>query len=473
MKIKGLIPAFFAAAVLALCPLGVCTAEGQQNAVSESAPELYENDTFTDQVLTYNKAKGGVYVTKCTSGATSVTVAEKIDGYTILGIYDGAFSECTELRSVEIAEGIGYIGEGAFFGCENLEKIKLPEGITEIPKQCFTGCIKLKNAEIPETVESIGAYAFSYCESLSLDCIPGTVKKIGDYAFSYANTGSDIKIPEGVETLGAMTFYYCEDIRSVSVPSTLKSAGSLAFMGCGNLEEFEVSDKSLYFTAIDGVLYSKDETILHVYPMGKRIAEYAVPEKTAYIEPGAFFGNGYLEKVTMTDSIKNIGDMAFSSCSALKTINIPNRLEAIGGSLFSDCISLQNIEIPASVNAIGDYAFLQCDSLKTITVPDTVKTIGDHALGFGADGSGNFSKISGFTIKANFETAAKDYAKANGVSIEYLDRSNFPFVPVILGSVGGLAVIVLVVVIVKRKGNTSGSEDDEAAEDDDETEDDE
>ena len=109
--------------------------EEETETAQTTAPELYEGDTFTDNVLTYNKAKGGVYITACSSNTTAVNIGEEIDGYKILGIYDNAFSGCTRLRSANIADGVSYIGEAAFLGCEKLETVKLPEGITEIPDQ--------------------------------------------------------------------------------------------------------------------------------------------------------------------------------------------------------------------------------------------------------------------------------------------------------------------------------------------------
>ncbi len=446
-----------AAAVFAYSMPLVYADEEESQTTQTATPELYEGETFTDNVLTYNKAKGGVYITACNSNTTAVNIGEEIDGYKILGIYDNAFAGCTKLRSANIADGVGYIGEGAFLGCEKLETVKLPDGITEIPAQCFAQCTSLKEVEIPETVTTVGSYAFSYCDNLSSVTMPSTVTAVGDYAFAFSTLGESLELWEGLETLGAMSYYYCRGVKTVSIPSTLESVGSLSFLGCEDLENFEVSEESGYFKAIDGVLYSKDETILEIFPMGKNLTEYAVPDSVLYIPSGAFFDNPYLETITMTDSVTAIGEAAFSNCTALRSITLSNSLTEIDGSLFCDCSSLTNIDIPASVTSIGDYAFLECTSLKTVTVPDTVETIGEYALGFTDDEEGEFHKLDGFKIKANFDTAAKVYAKSNRISIEYLDENkDLPYIIAIWVSVGiiVIGITVAVAVIIRKKKKT-------------------
>lgn len=421
--------------IMSLMSMPVLAHEGHDHEHEETAavstPELYEGDTFTDEVLTYNKASGGVYVTKCNSNAVVVSIGEKIDGYKILGIYDGAFANCTQLKEVSIDSGITYIGPSAFAGCVSLEKLILPDTVTTIPAECFAYCGGLVDFEIPKTVTSIG-----------------------EYAFAYANLGETLELWEGLETLGASSFYYCTGIKTVAIPSTLTSVGSLAFLGCKSLENFVVSSGNTTFSEVDGVLYSEKETILEIFPMAKNVKEFAIPDTVTFIPAGAFFDNEYLENITMSDSVQVIDEGAFSNCTSLRSITLSNSLTVIEGSVFSDCKSLKSIEIPASVTAIGDYAFLECTSLKSVTIPDTVKSVGAYAFGFTDDEKGKFHVIEDFVIKANFETAAKEYADEYDVEIDYLDGNKE--LPVIIAIVAGCviaaaAVIVTVIIVIKKK----------------------
>ena len=58
-----------------------------------------------------------------------------------------------------------------------------------------------------------------------------------------------------------------------------------------------------------------------------------------------------------------------------KKITIPNSVTEIGNYAFSYCSSLTNITIPNSVTEIGECAFSGCSSLKNITIPNNVAKI--------------------------------------------------------------------------------------------------
>ena len=55
-------------------------------------------------------------------------------------IYDGAFSQCTNLVSIDIPKTITSIGRFAFFGCAGLTSITIPNSITTLNHMVFYGC---------------------------------------------------------------------------------------------------------------------------------------------------------------------------------------------------------------------------------------------------------------------------------------------------------------------------------------------
>lgn len=80
--------------------------------------------------------------------------------------------------------------------------------------------------------------------------------------------------------------------------------------------------------------------------------------------------NGVLVKYIGTDSdvvvppeVTEIGDMAFSGCTGLKTVTLPPKLKKIGADAFLNCANLENLEIPASVKSVGAFAFVGCARL--------------------------------------------------------------------------------------------------------------
>lgn len=105
------------------------------------------------------------------------------------------------------------------------------------------------------------------------------------------------------------------------------------------------------------------------------------------IADGAFRSNRSVEYVTISDSVRTVGEEAFYDCTALKQIwlgkieelgslslcsqgitevELPDTLKTIGSAVFSS-LKMDRIHIPASVENIGARAFSGCD-FEAITV---------------------------------------------------------------------------------------------------------
>ena len=97
--------------------------------------------------------------------AFSRTCLEKIDfgnGLTQIGGngQKGVFSNCYNLKEVEIPSQVELIGHQAFMSCEKLEKVKLNEGLKEIKTYAFHGDLSLHEITLPDSIKEIGAEAF-------------------------------------------------------------------------------------------------------------------------------------------------------------------------------------------------------------------------------------------------------------------------------------------------------------------------
>lgn len=103
-----------------------------------------------------------------------------------------------------------------------------------------------------------------------------------------------------------------------------------------------------------------------------------------------FKGARNLEKVTLPESINEIGAHSFEDCSLLETINLPNGITSIGEYAFSNCSSLAGtITIPENVATISSYAFNGCESVTRFEIGELVTTIGAYAF-FGCNNVGYF-----------------------------------------------------------------------------------
>ena len=95
-----------------------------------------------------------------------------------------AFSDCSSLIRVEIADSVTSIEKFAFNRCNNLTSVAIGKGVTSIGNYAFSGCRSLASVEIPNRVTSIEDAAFSDCSSLTSIVIPNSVTLISPYAFS-------------------------------------------------------------------------------------------------------------------------------------------------------------------------------------------------------------------------------------------------------------------------------------------------
>ncbi len=177
---------------------------------------------------------------------------------TLTEVSDGLFSECKNLTSVTMHEGIKTIGSVAFRDCGSITRINLPETVDElgsgafendtslfqigIPahmtnwrESVFSGCKKLTGCRVPEGIEELGTSTFSGCKALTFVQLPSTLKSIKDYAFGGCDKITSITLPEGLQDLHRTAFAYCHGLTSIDLPTTTRTIYSQAFYPCNSL----------------------------------------------------------------------------------------------------------------------------------------------------------------------------------------------------------------------------------------------
>lgn len=109
-----------------------------------------------------------------------VVIPEKIDGRTVVGILEYAFSSCSNITSIVISNSVTSIGGNSFEGCDNLTKITIPNGVISIGEMAFYYCDSLESVTIPDSVISIGYSAFCGYSSLKSIIISNGLTSIED-----------------------------------------------------------------------------------------------------------------------------------------------------------------------------------------------------------------------------------------------------------------------------------------------------
>lgn len=133
---------------------------------------------------------------------TDIKVIEISNGVT--SIAEDAFKGFVNLTSVTIPDSVTSLGDGAFWGCTTLVSVTIPNGITSIGTNVFLGCA-LTSVTIPDGVTSIGQEAFGACTSLTTVTIPNSVTSIGQNAFVNCTGLTDIFYGSGQDSWNNLT----------------------------------------------------------------------------------------------------------------------------------------------------------------------------------------------------------------------------------------------------------------------------
>ncbi|SFD27847.1 leucine-rich repeat protein [Ruminococcus albus] len=265
-------------------------------------------------------------------------------------------------------------------------------------------------------VVSIGEYAFYMHNNITDITIPDTVLNIGSFAFSNCRSLNNIDIPDSVVSINIYAFYLCSGLTSVSIPASVASIGNFSFYGCTSLTNISVSKDNPYYSAVDGVLFNKDKTVIISYPAGKTSDVYSIPSGVVEIGNGAFAESRNLKTVIIPKGVSNIGSYAFCSCSGLTVAKLPDSIIGIDKYAFNGCSKLAGINIPEGVNSIGSFAF-QGTALTSVSIPDSVTSIGDNAFD-------NKKTVQGESLRMICckGTAGEKYAMDSNIAYETVYR---------------------------------------------------
>ncbi len=253
-------------------------------------------------------------------------------------------------------------------------------------------------------VTAIGPKAFSGKRFRSIDL--GSVSSIGEEAFANCDTLAQIILPDSVTNLGEQAFAECDGLRSIMLGSGLSDFPTSAVQGCNRLTAITVSATSEWMSSEEGVLFSKDKTMLICYPKGKSNASYTVPDDTAQIGRNAFRDATMLEELTIQGALTDIGEGAFSGCTGLKSVEASG-LTYIGENAFFGCTGMETFDPGERLEFMGNHAFLGCDRLTEAHIPESATLTETDVL---------FTSTEGLIITGRWGSSAWTYARVNGIA---------------------------------------------------------
>jgi hypothetical protein len=138
---------------------------------------------------------------------------------------------CHGRSTVAIPDSVIAIGWFSWSQCLELRTVVIPNGVTAIGQGAFEYTY-LTSLTLPDTLISIDLFAFQGNALSSID-LPDSLRSIGANVFMSTRTVTSIVIPDSVQTIGINAFRYCPRLTSVVIPNQARLAsGAFADNGC-------------------------------------------------------------------------------------------------------------------------------------------------------------------------------------------------------------------------------------------------
>ena len=224
---------------------------------------------------------------------------------------------------------------------------------------------------IPDDVREIGEEAFAGNDNIIKVNIGGKVKSIGYRAFADCDSLRTIAVGDSVEEIGTAAFSNNKELANVSLGTQVRKVGNGVFAGCSQLADLSVSAGNTFLMYSNGVLYDSEQTKVYALMPACERGAYTLPGTVTEIAGYAFWGNPYLEKVTLGSGLNEVSAYAFSNCINLKEVDIPLTVRGIGAKAFEDCVNLSSVILPDSMAVINSTAFDGCPNVNFTATPGT------------------------------------------------------------------------------------------------------
>lgn len=322
---------------------------------------------YTNGLLfTYIPSSATYAVSGYIGTSQTVTLPGVYDGKAVTEIAESAFRNNSQVTSVIIPDGMIRINAYAFGGCANLQSIQLPDSVREIKDNAFFECTKLQLTEYQNALY-LGKWLLR-AKNQSITQVTIKNDTIGIYAKAFYNCASltNIAVPEGVVYIGDYAFYGCADLTQLTLSDSIRIIGKEAFAECPSLS-YEETGNCLYLN--NWLIKAKNTSI----------ESAKLKNTTVGIYRGAFANCVSLEEIVLPNTLKSIGEIAFSNCG-ISFISIPSSVEYLGERVFFECPNLASLELHEGIKNIPNYTFYNCPKFVVVNLPDSIESIGIEAF---------------------------------------------------------------------------------------------
>lgn len=368
-------------------------------------------------------SEGGGVVFAYSSGTLSVALDP-------IAINEGA---STNIWNFADGADTGFLWTGKNTDLKNIKTLNIADGITYIGTLAFNGMINISYVVIPDTVKGISVSSFLACASLSSIYYNGDL----EFCMLYDKAGQLINIKDADGNLVPVSLADISN-RDVLAAGAFNAEGKEITLKSGDQEnpatvknllddarfntitvyeysENGTTDDGSYWTSIDGKylawtmttsITGEDQSVSRsIYIAGDAdmvdfASETATPwYSTEIVETlkSASFANNILtigenilhryynlEEIALAGNVMDIPSTSFAGTALLQdTRKYESGMLIINNLLIKVDIGRQNVEyfeVPYNTTLIASGAFDGCDNIKEIYIPLTVSSIGENAF---------------------------------------------------------------------------------------------
>lgn len=334
-------------------------------------------------------------------------------------LYDSCFAYKKNLKSVYIPENVISINEKAFQYTSNLESIEVSENnpnyrslnnclvdkskvvagtinsviptdpsITSLGLYSFCGS-NIKKLFVPKNITSLpfagnNAVSYVFYESALEELVFDDDINLGEnglnYTIKYLNNLKEFKYPKSITQLTERNaISNCDNIEKVILPDNVTSITGSSFYMCHNIKEIVLNNNpSLEIVDNKFLVYTKADSTKTLVKYLSNEANVMLPEVDE-IDYYTFSSNPYIKEVTLSNTIKKIGQCAFWR-SSLETINFNDAITSIGDSCFRYLNNLKTFTWPKSITEIKNSSVIGDSKIEKFILPKEVTSVNNNSF---------------------------------------------------------------------------------------------
>lgn len=226
-------------------------------------------------------------------------------------------------------------------------------------------------------ITRIASHFLYNAEEVTAVLLPDSIRTIGSAAFGGCSSLSKIRLSQNLESIETGAFVDSA-LTEITLPASVNSLaeGCFLFDGCTDLVSVTVDEKNEYYRSESNCIIRNQDDVL-IAAGGASV----IPDTVKRIGEFAFSGQRNLTEVTVPASVTEISDSAFARCTGLKRVVFSEGLKFLGnserqdwttawwGDIFYGCSALTDVSpLPASLEYLTGDVFAQCPGVTVLTV---------------------------------------------------------------------------------------------------------